>query len=255
MQRTVIKTFHHTTFNYSYKITVSIPSVEIPQAGFPILYVLDGNAYGTMLTEILKLQWRRSEKTYVLPMIVVHIDYNTDEVFHPLRVYDFTPLSDRISLPERPNGKRWPEHGGAKKFLQFLEQVVQPFVYEQAPVNSQQQILFGHSLGGLFTLYTLFKHPDLFQYYISCSPSIWWNECELLTYERTSEYLNGRRLFIAAEREGKLKMYDHALALSKSLKEKFPSSVASTFPPGENHMSIVPTVISEAMRFFYSHDE
>ena len=43
------------------------------------------------------------------------------------------------------------------------------------PVDSTNQGLFGHSLGGLFTLYTLFEHPAAFRTYVVASPSILFN--------------------------------------------------------------------------------
>ena len=42
------------------------------------------------------------------------------------------------------------------------------------PIDAQRQTLFGHSYGGLFTLYTLVTKPQTFQGYVAASPSIWW---------------------------------------------------------------------------------
>ncbi|MBO1001220.1 alpha/beta hydrolase [Pseudogracilibacillus auburnensis] len=252
MLRNFSQTFQHPISDIPYKVTVSIPDEKVPSEGFPALYVLDGNAYGTVFKEIVKLQWRRPEKTKVSPMVIVSIGYDFNEVFPPLRVYDFTPFSSTTSLPPRPDGTSWPAHGGAEGFLQFLEKVVQPFVYEKAPVHADNQILFGHSLGGLFVLYTLFERPSLFNNYISCSPSIWWNECQILTYERKGCLSPNRKLFIAAEKAKKMNMHDHAFALFERLKVSNPDCISFLSPAGENHMSIVPTILSEALRFMYS---
>ncbi len=41
----------------------------------------------------------------------------------------------------------------------------------------------GHSYGGLFTLYALFTHADMFDTYVAISPSIWWNSKYIETEE------------------------------------------------------------------------
>lgn len=253
MQYDFSKTFTHPISHIPYKIRVSIPKIEIPPEGFPVLYVLDGNAYGTMFQEIIKLQWRRSEKTKVSPMIMASIGYDTEEAFLPLRVYDFTPPTSTVSLPSRPDGNPWPKHGGAKEFLSFLENGVLPLISEKVRVHPDNHTLFGHSLGGLFVLYALFEKTQLFKNYISFSPSIWWNECQILEYVREEVLLENQKLFIAAENVSKMNMYEHAFALSKRLKEEYPEQVDFISPSGENHMSIVPTTISEALRFLYEN--
>ena len=249
LQHEFSKTFPHPLADTSYKVTVSIPKEAVPSKGFPVLYVLDGNAYGLLLKEMIQLQWRRSEKTKVCPMVIVSIGYDINEVFSPLRVFDFTPPTSSISLPPKPDGSEWPAYGGAERFLQLITRDIQPFVYEHAPVHRERQTLFGHSLGGLFVLYTLFQRRNLFQHYISCSPSIWWNECQILTYEQATCLLPNKKLFIAAEKVQKMRMYDHAFALYKRLKVLQPDQVAFRSPTNENHMSIVPTILSDALRF------
>lgn len=249
MQYEFSKTLPHPLADTPYKVTVSIPNEAVPSKGFPVLYVLDGNAYGLLLKEMIQLQWRRSEKTKVSPMVIVRIGYDISEPFSPLRVYDFTPSASSVSLPSKPDGSEWPAYGGAENFLQLIKSDIQPFVYEHAPVHRERQTLFGHSLGGLFVLYTLFERGNLFQHYISCSPSIWWNECQILTYEQATCLLPNKKLFIAAEMVQKMNMYNHAFALYERLKVLQPDQVTFSSPAKENHMSIVPTILSDALRF------
>ncbi len=51
------------------------------------------------------------------------------------------------------------------------------------PLNSREQTLYGHSLGGLFVLSVMFKHPDAFKNYVASSPSIWWDKKSVLKDE------------------------------------------------------------------------
>lgn len=251
MQKTTVRTYPHPISDTSYRVTVTEPAAPPPAGGYPVLYVLDGNAYGAMFWEILKLQWRRPGKTGIPPLVIVSIGYDTGNVFEPLRVFDFTPPAREVSLPERQDGIPWPWHGGADRFLDFLENTVAPFVRKAGPVNPKHSILFGYSLGGLFTLYALFRRPEAFRHWISFSPSIWWNEKQLLEHVPQDGLQAGRTLFIATEVSGRQGMHENARALFERLRQVNPGAVAFSASAGENHMSIVPATISEALRYMF----
>lgn len=242
-------TFNQEGGRQPYKVYLSVPDDAPPKDGFPVMYILDGNAFFTMFREMIKLQSRRSEKTGIEPMVLVGIGYEGDKPFHQRRVYDFTPPSESLQLPERPDGTPWPDTGGADHFLHFLEHQVKPFVEGNYCIDKQRQTLFGHSLGGLFVLYALFHKPEAFTRYFACSPSIWWNERAILKDEGKLEIVEEKRLFIAAERGEKAYMYEDALALHTRLRDYALLQTAFFSPEGENHMSIVPAVLSRGLRF------
>ena len=50
-------------------------------------------------------------------------------------------------------------------------------------VNADDQTLYGHSWGGLFTLNVLFNHPRSFRNFVASSPSIWWDKRSVLNDE------------------------------------------------------------------------
>ncbi|MEK4300454.1 alpha/beta hydrolase-fold protein [Oceanobacillus sp. FSL W8-0428] len=249
--------YHKEVFQFSgkhhpYVINVFIPEQPVPDNEFPVLYILDGNAYGTLFSEIIKLQSRRSEKTGIDPTMLVSVGYEGDEPFQPNRIYDFTPFAEDTELPARPDGSPWPEHGGAEIFLDFLEKDLIPFINEKYKTNKQKQTIFGHSLGGLFVLYTLFQRSHLFSHYFSCSPSIWWNKQTILSYETKIDDKNVKGLFIAAEPIENKQMYANGLAMYENLSERNKGIKTAFFAPeGENHMSIVPTSFSRGMRFLH----
>lgn len=236
---------HHT-----YKIDISVPKSEAPEQGFPLLYLLDGNAYFPLVKEITKLQERRPEKTGVDQMILVGIGYPGQDAFSRERFYDYTPPAETVNLPKRPDGLDWPEQGGAEHFLDFIENTLQPQIIESYPVDQTNQVLFGHSLGGLLTLYGLFTRPNLFQQYLAFSPSIWWNDRIILTKETDLKANKDKRLFIAVEDSDTLGMYSEAEALYQRVKAADKLQEVGFFTSsGENHMSIVPTALSSALRF------
>lgn len=247
-----IESFQMKGTHHDYQITVSIPDTTPPQNGFPVLYILDGDAYFILTNEILRLQSRRVEKTKVEEMILVGIGYPDTDVFHSYRVYDFTTPAIEEHLPTRPDGQPWPAHGGADAFLTVIEKQLMPVIREHYPIDATRQALFGHSLGGLFSLYTLFEKADLFAEYIAFSPSIWWNNRAILAKEQNLDKHLAKRLFIAVEHTEQKNMYREAYGLYTRLQEADRLITIDFFASKEdNHMSIVPTAMSRALRFLW----
>jgi len=74
-----------------------------------------------------------------------------------------------------PFEERGEEPGGADLSIKFLKEELIPFV-EQNYRTNKFRILYGHSIHGLFTMYTLFNYPDLFTAYIAGSPWFQFND-------------------------------------------------------------------------------
>jgi predicted alpha/beta superfamily hydrolase len=62
--------------------------------------------------------------------------------------------------------------GGAGLFLDFISKELIPFIETNYRVSPDDRCLGGYSLGGLFSLYTMFTQPGLFTKYYAGSPSI-----------------------------------------------------------------------------------
>lgn len=58
---------------------------------------------------------------------------------------------------------------GADKFLDFVTSELIPVV--EKDYRTQKRILYGHSFGGGFTLYSMINKPNYFNYYIASSPT------------------------------------------------------------------------------------
>ena len=112
-------------------------------------------------------------------MITVAIDYTEQQVNEGIastyRTLDLTHVRDEsLEIPQQ---------AGAKDFLRFINEEVKPFVYSKYKTDKNDETLFGHSLGGLFSLYTLFTSPDSFDRYLIASPSIMWANKDILNLE------------------------------------------------------------------------
>ncbi len=86
------------------------------------------------------------------------------------RSRDFIP-SDISKNAEKNFGK-------ADSFYLFMKTEVIPMV-EKKLTNKKDRVFIGHSFGGLFCLYTLFREDRLFDRHFAISPSIWANYYEL----------------------------------------------------------------------------
>ena len=61
--------------------------------------------------------------------------------------------------------------GHAADFLRTIETEIIPFVEREYRVDSSYRVLAGASLGGLFTLYSIYTKPELFQACIAATPA------------------------------------------------------------------------------------
>lgn len=170
----------------------------------PIIFVLDGNGYFLSATDIARRQQFIAKKK----SIIVAIGYpGYETVYVPVRRnFDLTPPASK-GLPQWPvkdadgkeekdeegNPKYW-KLGGAATFHKTLVDVIIPLVSNELLPSlpswdkMQKRVLSGHSFGGLFTLYSLFTSPGLFDVYMSASPSIWFNE-EAIVEEQEKAFL------------------------------------------------------------------
>lgn len=262
----------------AYRIFVSRPLLPPPPSGYPVIYVLDANAvFGTM-TEAVRLQSARPLTTGVSPAIVVGIGYPTELPIDPVRrTLDYTPPVPAETLSPPPDGSVWSPVGGAAAFLDIIEDEIKPAIARDYPVDAKRQVLFGHSFGGLFTLYALFDRPGCFQAYVAGSPSIWFGnraiiDMEQSFVERLRQGNRDVRLMIGvggleqtmSEREratpelayradwlAQNRMVDNAREMAERLGALACDGLTVQFRAfeGENHVSVIPALASRALRF------
>ena len=170
---------------------------------YPVLYLLDSfynfsHAVGTV--EYLQLN------RLIPDMIIIGIR-NTN------RNRDLSPDSPELSTEER---ERMGASGEAHNFMAFLEKELIPHIektYKAAPYR----VIFGHSLGGLFNVYTFYKNPELFDAYITASPSLWYPN-ELISQEFENVFKTPSELsatfYMSLANENKGKMRGNVLKLS-----------------------------------------
>ena len=237
-----------------YRIYVSKPDRAAPDGGYPVLYVLDGNAMFAGFAET-----RRIQSVYddgLDQMIVVGIGYPNDQLYDGRRMGDFTPPIRNEVLKalykEYPSGKR-------EQFTAFLMTELRPEVSRRYPVNAFRESLFGHSLGGLFALHVMYSQPGAFHTIITASPTIWWDDQSIVAEERAfrakleNDPSLGHRVrvkVLVGELEEARATVDDSLALGKRLQDLSIFGVRSTFYllEDETHLTVPSRSVTTALR-------
>jgi uncharacterized protein len=151
-----------------WRVNLGIPVAQAARPA-PVLYMLDGNAAAMVLDQPMLADLA----AHAAP-VLVFIGYDNDlRVDSAARTQDYTAW---IDVADDESGKRIASGGGAFVFLDAIERRIKPEVEKRARIDPQQQSLWGHSLGGLFVLSTLYTRPAAFQHYIAASPSLWWSQ-------------------------------------------------------------------------------
>lgn len=168
-----------------YRIFVATPSQKAPPGGWPVVYVLDGNAWFLSFAQQARLRGRNPGVIGSLPVLVVGVGYPGERLLdRGRRVYDFTPPAPEREPPPAPDGKPWPAPGGADELLDFIEHELKPAIEADYRVDRRRQALYGHSLGGLLVLHALFTRPHNYRSFAAVSPSLWWNRHYVLEEEK-----------------------------------------------------------------------
>jgi len=185
--------FHSEIINDDFEIYVSLPyKYFMSDTTYPVLYCLDANVKFSMVSCIAN---NLGTLTKEIPeIIVVGIAYPFKDLADWVvgRQRDYTPTEnmdtekyweDRLS---RATGRNdiIVETGHADRFLEFIRDELIPFIETNYRVSPNDRAIHGTSLGGLFTMYTLLKHPELFQRYFASSPSINWEETLMYKLEK-----------------------------------------------------------------------
>lgn len=260
-----------------YRIFVAAPERPAPASGYRVLYVMDGNAMFLTAVEALRARGgdRRRGQTpdgekevQEMQTVVVGIGYPPGTDIALARARD-------LSLPGVSEPRVRGASGGSDAFLAFIEKELKPAIASKYPIDPARQAIFGHSLGGLFTLHVLATRADVFQTYLAASPSIWYagrairKELDAFAHKRANPSPQVRVLLTAGQYEQSLDPAEahlpHAAKAAADLKARaqvdngrevvaqlaaLPNIEAEFVEfAGETHPSVIPAAISRGVRY------
>lgn len=149
----------------SFELYISTPAQLDLAQKYDVVYYCDANLKsGKKLRSLLDSEKYRKKASHTLFVGVGHIGN-----FHVLRRRDFI-------LPELKNGDtigKSANYGQIERFYQFMKLELIPTIDATYPTNPEHNSILGHSLGGLFAFYCLFKDESLFKNYYALSPALW----------------------------------------------------------------------------------
>ncbi|HET9191827.1 MAG TPA: alpha/beta hydrolase-fold protein [Vicinamibacterales bacterium] len=231
------------------------PFIGGTPSNYDVLYVLDGDFFFGMATDMTRLMYRLFGE--LPPILVVGIGYGTIDgaVINDRRNRDFTPTADA----------RAPLSGGASHFLNFLRDELKPLIAERYPQATGSSTLFGSSMGGLVASFAALERPDTFERYIIASPALWWDDHLLVRTASQRPLSRGEtsaRVFMAvgALEEGAgipqtdgFRLVSNARDLAQRLQMRSAPGLEVWLHvfSDETHTSVVPAALTRGLRTLY----
>ena len=259
------------------RVFLWVPSGETPEAGWPALWLLDGNAVIGTAVDAMRAQAFWPTGTNIGWGALIAIGYPSEEPYDSFRrSWDLGPPPGQTYPPFYPDGPEVKTGGGAE-MARFLLEDVTDFLTDKLRLDATKQALFGHSFGGLFALWLMFTRPDAFSTWIAASPAITWEDSFLLGHlERFTAPENVRRVHLsagewegdqlapfqdfgpdAAERKVKAAQ-TRTVAAAQDLAQVLADRGINTgfeIYPDETHISVLPVAINRAIRWAFALDE
>ena len=159
---------------------------EMPPEGYPVLFVLDGEAFFPALFNIMQSLMNNPVTRSRAPCLIVGIGYAGGGVRDLVqRAADYTPpLRSNASEDEQR------QFGQAERFAEFIDSELTAFLESKYRLDKNETAVFGHSFGALFGLYSLLSHRRFRRHWL-VSPSIWWHNRRILDFMPSENRLNG----------------------------------------------------------------
>jgi len=209
---------------------------------YPVIYILDG---GTLFPMLLGYSRYLKFAEEVPETIVVGISYGNDNsVDGNYRSTDYTaPAADR---------DYW---GGAATFQKMLESELLPLVEDSYRADPAMRVIFGHSIGGQFVLFTALTRPGLFQGYIASNPALHRNLSFFLQKpDAANASGNDSRLFVGSGANDEPRFREPAVRWMNhwSVQNDTPWQLKVTTLDGHNHFSAPPAAFRDGLRWVFA---
>ena len=168
--------------DYLIEVTSPLVNTTLPGQKLPAIIALDAGYGLTGPLGRMLIGTATMDAAYM-----VAVGYPTDQP--NMRTVDMT--HQKFQDEGRPKG------GGGSAFQAFLTEELKPWLAARYAIDSQRLILFGHSLGGLFTANVLASQPNAFSGYLIGSPSVQRDDSVVAKVAAAASHGGGRRVIVA----------------------------------------------------------
>ncbi len=213
-----------------YTLNIFVPPDSAgPRSSLPVIYLLDGDSWFETMVGIVQASRRWC--------IVVGI------ASMGLRQRDFVPAINTCTSGG----------GGHELYWQFLREQLLPYIQTEVGGDPAQQVLFGHSHGGSFVIYTLFAAAPAAQYFkacMACDASIGCMPAEVTAWEAAyaathrSLPLRLQLTFASAGNDAANRSFANVLT-----QRRYDNLVLQVQDYQGSHNGIVPQVLADGLPF------
>ena len=192
---TTLKVEYSKNVSDSFDIYISTPFQFDPKEAHNVVYYCDANLKsGQYLRKLLSTRQYNSQLKNKIFVGIGHIGN-----FHVLRRRDFI-LPD---IDGSDTAGRDKNYGQTEKFYLFLKNELIPAVNLKFKTNADSNSIIGHSLGGLFAFYCLFRSENLFAKYFALSPALWIDKYSIYEFNKIQGGLPSKKYlyFVSGSKE------------------------------------------------------
>ncbi|PHS40270.1 MAG: hypothetical protein COA91_04665 [Robiginitomaculum sp.] len=227
------------------RISVKLPIqyTKTESENFPVLYLIDGGPEQDFphiagMLQSIDINWTLE------PIILVGVETVN-------RRYEVSPPSNDPRYAEAMGSKL----GGSQELRDFIRKDVMPWVETNYRVSDDRMVM-GESLAGLWVVETLLKEPDMFTKYAAVSPSLWWENMDVAKSSKdafTSFPYGEQQLYLTMGNEG-WNMQKGLDILIENLEQGAPDGLKWSYIDRrdlEDHGSIYHPAALDALRLFY----
>lgn len=261
MPNTQIRKIYSKFTKQSYRIYVNIPATyhNEPQRKYPALFTLDAD-YSFPLAK--QTSEHLSDRNHIPEVFVFSIAYDGPLNYRLTRTRDYTPT---YCMDNPGYGPEFQKHsGGGPAFADFLEKELIPYLEKSFRI-SNQRALVGHSYGGLFAAWMLIARPQVFNGYISLSPSLWYDNMFVSRLEKqiasTRKDLKAKAFFGVGEKEARV--YGTSFAMVDDMQKLVATLIGRKYKnlqirsavfPDENHDTVYPGALTRGIMFVFGKE-
>ncbi|MEX2379725.1 MAG: alpha/beta hydrolase-fold protein [Vicingaceae bacterium] len=229
--------------NRDLNIYLPLNYAEDSLKNYPVIYLLDGSKDEDFTHICGIVQFGSFSWIKMIPESIVVGIANVD------RKRDFTYPSCNEN-----DQKDFPTAGKSENFIGFIQKELQPFIDSTFRTAAVKTII-GQSLSGLLATEVLFKRADLFDNYIIVSPSLWWDNENMLN-DDPSTYSSKKSIYIAVGGEGEV-MERTAKELYTKLNEKKANNTKLFFEflEGKTHGDALHQAVYNAFEKIFVEEE
>lgn len=229
-----------TKVNDDFEIYTSIPKIFDTLVNYNVVYYCDANLKsGKAIRALLSSS---SANARLKNYIFVGIGHIGD--YHKLRRRDFIlPFINGQDTVAKDK-----DYGHVADFYSFLAEELIPSVNSRYKTNIHSNSIIGHSLGGLFAFYCLFKNENLFARYFALSPALWIDGYSIYKFNNIDTGFAVKKLlyFASGSNETMNKILKGTNQAKQFLDEKKYSNLQYIYDvhQGKTHLSQVPVSLS-----------